>query len=234
MADQEEFPLLQGQPPAQAAPPPQQDQAGLAQRWNNWMASPQNRAALIQFGVALSQPIPAGQNVGGQIGSAIGSAGEASDRVTAQEMRQQELESKQELRSAQAAAQEARAGAAGARTGAAIQALDFKQQQLEGLNQRARLNALVRIQMGYSNYINNVRKENKNRSIIGQPLIPELSQQDWMASNPDLVQMMSPSGGMAPTGGATGGPVQVNSPEEAQSLPAGTPYITPDGRKFTR
>lgn len=233
MADQEDTPLLAGQPVTQAAPPPQPDVGGLAQRWQSWIDRPQNRAALIQFGVALSQPISAGQNWGGQIGSAIGSAGEASDRVTAQEMKQQELESKQELRSAQADAAAARAGAAGARAGAASQLLDFKQQQLEGLNQRARLNAMVRLQMGYSSYLNNVRKENKNRALIGTPLLPELSQADWMASNPDLVQMMSPSGGAPPPSGG-GGPVQVSSPEEAQALPAGTQYVTPDGRKFTR
>lgn len=203
MAD-EEFPLLTGQPPAQAAPPPQPDVNGLAKRWNDWISTPQNRAALIQFGVALSQPIAAGQNWGGQVGAALGSAGEASDRVTAQQMKEQELESKQELRSAQATAAEARAGAAGARAGAAQQGIEMRMMQFQGLQDRARLNAMVRLQMGYSNYINNVRKQNQNRAIIGQPLLPELSQQDWVASNPDLVQMMSGSGGVAPAA-ATGG-----------------------------
>lgn len=34
---------------------------GLADQWRGWMADPHNRAAMIQFGVALSQPIGAGQ-----------------------------------------------------------------------------------------------------------------------------------------------------------------------------
>lgn len=49
--------------------------------WRDWSSQPQNRALLIQAGIALLQPIGVGQSVGGHIGQAIGGGFEARDRV---------------------------------------------------------------------------------------------------------------------------------------------------------
>src|SRR5215467_10034811 len=90
-----------------------QQTAGLADQWRSWMSDPHNRAAMIQFGVALSQPIAAGQNALGQVGQAFGQAGEAADRVTQEQLKEEEASSKQELRKAQGDLAGAKAETAG-------------------------------------------------------------------------------------------------------------------------
>lgn len=55
----------------------------LTDGWNSWLSNPANRAALVQTGVALMQPMSIGQNPLGQIGMAIGQGAEAKDRYEA-------------------------------------------------------------------------------------------------------------------------------------------------------
>jgi hypothetical protein len=136
---QDQTPLVPQAQPSDV--PTQQQTVGLADQWRGWIADPHNRAALIQFGLALSQPISAGQNIGGHIGQALGSAGEASDRVTAAQQREEELASKQELRGAQAEAATQRAEAAGARAGAAGERLGFQRERLAAEQEKGVLKA---------------------------------------------------------------------------------------------
>lgn len=70
--------------PAPAAPPLGQSllpNLGQPGGWQAWVSQPQNRAALVQAGIALLQPTGVGQSTAGHIGSAIGSGLEARDRV---------------------------------------------------------------------------------------------------------------------------------------------------------
>ncbi|HEY0724516.1 MAG TPA: hypothetical protein VGD41_11100, partial [Pyrinomonadaceae bacterium] len=69
-----------GQNPPQPAQAPGSDVAG---QWRNWIGDPSNRAALMQFGISLMQPIAPGQNTLGHVGEALGSAGEAVARKRA-------------------------------------------------------------------------------------------------------------------------------------------------------
>jgi hypothetical protein len=52
----------------------------LKGKWDQWMSDPANRAALLQTGVALMQPMSIGQNALGQVGQAIGQGAEAKGR----------------------------------------------------------------------------------------------------------------------------------------------------------
>jgi hypothetical protein len=54
---------------------------GLFQRWGDWLAKPENSAAMMQAGLELLQPRAAGQSVAGQFGQAIGAGGQARDEM---------------------------------------------------------------------------------------------------------------------------------------------------------
>lgn len=130
MADPYENPLSV-QPPQfqQLTNPTPEQQSDLSGQWRNWMANEGNRAALLQLGVSLMQPMDFGQTPVGHIGQAIGSVGELGSRREAQQLKEREVSSKEELRASQAGLAEARAGTAG--VGAARQAdrLAFLMQQ---------------------------------------------------------------------------------------------------------
>ena len=52
----------------------------LQQDWKTWLSRPENRAGLIQAGIALMQPLQMGQSPIGQVGQAIGQGVEAKSR----------------------------------------------------------------------------------------------------------------------------------------------------------
>lgn len=68
---------------------PSAPKPGLEDRWRNWMSQPANRAALLQFGISMMQPIGVGQSPMGHLGQAIGEGAQAQGR-------QQEMEIAQE------------------------------------------------------------------------------------------------------------------------------------------
>lgn len=82
---------------------PQGQQQSTVQGWRDWVSSPQGRAALIQFGATLSQPMGIGQNTLGHIGRAVGSGFEARDRTTAAQIEQERFEQERQDRLAQQA-----------------------------------------------------------------------------------------------------------------------------------
>ncbi|MGH7472620.1 MAG: hypothetical protein ACREJW_01650, partial [Candidatus Methylomirabilales bacterium] len=65
--------------------PAREVQPGWAEQFQQQFASPEARAALLQFGIAAMQPVGFGQNLAGHLGQAIGAGAEASGRVTEQE-----------------------------------------------------------------------------------------------------------------------------------------------------
>src|SRR5512139_246972 len=113
-------------PAPQAAEPAQSAGSDVAGAWRNWLGDPSNRAALMQFGISLMQPMPVGQNAIGHFGTALGQAGEAMDRRRAMDLKEQEASSKQDLREAQAQNAESRAAAATANLGLQGENLDLK------------------------------------------------------------------------------------------------------------
>lgn len=52
----------------------------LRTRWTGWLQQPGNRQALLQAGLAMSQPRPVGQSFAGHAAAAIGAGVEAKDR----------------------------------------------------------------------------------------------------------------------------------------------------------
>jgi hypothetical protein len=154
----------------------------------------------MQFGVALSQPISAGQNWMGQVGGAFGQAGEASDRITAEEDKQQELESKQELRSSQSQL-------AGERASHAGDISDYKAREL-GLKQSAQdLADQSKIAKAYNDHLRQVDAANKainTQNLIGekgkeQPLLTPLSPEAFAAR----YRGMGATGNVAPVAAPT-------------------------------
>src|SRR5687767_8078282 len=61
----------------------QKQEQGFMPSVQSWFAQPQNKAALLQFGLALMQPPQWGQGPGAQIASAIGEGAEAQQRNVA-------------------------------------------------------------------------------------------------------------------------------------------------------
>lgn len=199
------------------------------------MADPHNRASIIQFGLALSQPIPAGQNVGGQFGQAIGQAGEAAQRVTeeqhrqtAEEQRQQEITSKEDLRRAQSELASERASHVGD-----IAAL--RESGVQARRDIATLQANVRLRGLYDAYVKANAAQNQKNDLFGVPQVPTLEFDEWLARNPNLPALAgtgAPGNTMVDnTTGLRRTPVQ--TPDDVRKLPSGTPYITPDGRTGT-
>lgn len=70
-------------------PAPQPTGGGMG-----FLENPADRAALLQIGLNLMQPIGFGQTVGGHIGQAIGAGGEAASRGEAEDLKRQQAESK--------------------------------------------------------------------------------------------------------------------------------------------
>lgn len=72
--------------PATSDVPMSPDQPNsLVKEWESFLNQPGNRAAVAQFGVNMLQPIGLGQSFAGHVGQSVGAAGEAKQRVVANE-----------------------------------------------------------------------------------------------------------------------------------------------------
>lgn len=126
-------------------PPSQQDAQGpdLASQWRQWIGDPGNKAALMQFGLALSQPVGLGQNTLGHIGQAVGQAGAASDRISEEERAAQEQARKERDTDSRAESRTLMAQNAETRANAASLNAFSNQQQVESRNQLRAAQALA-------------------------------------------------------------------------------------------
>lgn len=73
---------------------PKEDPQSLGQKWNDFLSSDENRSSLLQFGLAMMQPVGIGQSSLGHIGQAIGAGAEASGRVRQQDIELEESQAK--------------------------------------------------------------------------------------------------------------------------------------------
>ena len=73
-----------------------QSDPGLFEKWRGWLGAPQNRAALLQTGLSLMQPVQVGQSQFGHVASALGqglgAAGRAEARIAGEAKEQAKLE----------------------------------------------------------------------------------------------------------------------------------------------
>lgn len=209
-------PLANAQAGPQVLPNPSPEQVSdLSGQWKNWLANENNRAAMMQFGISLMQPMGFGQNVAGHVGQAIGSTGELASRRQAADMKQQELDSKAELRGAQAAAAEARAARAGETTARQSDRLAFQRERLDAdlrnASTRLRLSALLRYQQA--------RKAHEDQQLLEPPdrRTPFPSLEQW-AQQYGLGDV---TGTRAPTDDGTGAPaVSSAAPASQPTAPA--------------
>lgn len=181
----------EGQTPESASPTGGVAQKSLLEKWGDWIDQPSNRAALMQFGIAMLQPVKGGE--GGLLGHAansLGEAGEAAGRVQEQARRETETESKADLREAAARTAEERARYAGEnnalRASALGQGLDIKRGQLENAQLRTQLNdqnrrtmADIAMTRAYQQYVQEAEKNN----LVAETPQPIMDKQTWMKAN---------------------------------------------------
>ena len=79
--------IAEGEGTPMGTPPPSEAEPtkaapSLGDQWKTFLSQPGNAAAAIQFGIKAMQPVSPGQSIMGHIGNALGSAGEAKQRVT--------------------------------------------------------------------------------------------------------------------------------------------------------
>lgn len=63
-----------------------QSDPGLFDKWRGWLGEPQNRAALLQTGLSLMQPMQGSQfsHIAGAVGQGLGAAGRTESRIQAE------------------------------------------------------------------------------------------------------------------------------------------------------
>lgn len=213
----------------------------VKQEWNAFLGNPQGRAALLSSGLALMPPPSFGDTGASQIGRAIGAAGASATQNQATDMKQQELDSKQDLRSSQAVAAEARAGTAAERNNTATLRLQMQQAEGDRKREASMLGARVRLSNMYQNEVANIRKLNANNKLMGQPEVPIPAYTEWVQNNPMLRSLglipdspaatsddeLLPTPGPTSQAAPAGAPQQM--PQSRAQLQPGVTYSTPRG-----
>lgn len=190
--------------------------------WDAFLGDPQGRAALLSAGLQMMQAPNFGEDTVGQIGRAIGAAGESATKNQAQALKEREADSKADLRSAQATNAEARANAADARAGTAdarastaASRLDLARERLESSKTQNMLGNRVKLSGMYQSYVKDIAKRNADPLKTGAPE-PVLPMSDWIKQNPMLRNM-----GLVPDS-ASGG----SGDEDDTNIPATSPSTT--------
>lgn len=165
------------------APAPSFDPGKLYDSWNQWIDKPNNRAALMQFGIAMLQPVGMGETGVSHFANALGYGGEAAQRVTAQQQAQERHESDIDTRETRARAAETSAGAAETRALYAGQNAELRAQRDQSTNLARALTAQATARSKYDNY----------RLVV--PEKQQLPYSEWIKT---------PEGMEALTGGAAG------------------------------
>lgn len=214
-------------------PTPEQ-QGDLAQRWRGFLADPESRAALMQFGLQLSQPVALGQNTLGHIGQSIGAGGEAAGRVRAEERteaeaarRERETDSRSELRSAQADSAAARSSAAEARAGTAAVRAAAETDRLNMTRDSNTNRALLQAQGLFQKEVSDVRKRNENAALVGGTPETVPTFEEWLNRNPILRQQLgnqAPAFSLPETGAQS-----AQAPTNPADRQVGATYQTPRG-----
>lgn len=125
----------------------------LSDGWNSWIDKPNNRAALMQFGIAMLQPIGMGETGVSHFANAVGAAGEAHQRVTTQEQQARKEDTAATLREATASARETSANAAEIRAGLSGQIADQRRQLADQ-------NSDIKAANAYQQYVRDTQKAN--------------------------------------------------------------------------
>lgn len=228
-----------------------QSDPGLFEKWRGWLGAPQNRAALLQTGLSLMQPVPIGQSQFGHIASALGqglgAAGRAESRIAGEAKEQAKLA--RELEGENLDREIKRTG------------LELDRQNTQSLiGDRAEQRRIALARLGLDTEesklgrektaleIENVKKSGggltldkmfgaakdivETSTLTNQPI--ETTTQQYLESVKQLQAGMG--GGTGQSGGGTPPPPaptstypQVRTREERDRLAPGTTYVAPDG-----
>ena len=225
----------------QTANPTPEQQGELAEQWKGWL-TPSNRAALMQFGVSLMQPVGLGQTSMGHFGQALGRGGEAAARVGKQDLAEQELqrkktedESEATLRSARAATAEAGAGAAGTRVELARSRLEMERERLgldreraEGAAAGRSATQLIRAQQLYQREVADIQKRN-NDILKSGPKEDVPTWEQWLQKYPDTRNALGVTGA---TSAPSGGSGASSAYPDARQAKDGNWYVQRNGQYF--
>jgi hypothetical protein len=225
-------PLEVQKPPFDVVPNPSpEQQSDIAGQWKNWLANEGNRAALMQFGVAMMAPMGFGQNVAGHVGQAVGSVGELATRRGEAERKDRETDSRAELRSAQATVAEARAANAGSGAARAADRLSMERERLAFDKFRFNTSTLVRLQTAYQRAIEKINADNVLLPPDQRKPIPTFQQ--FVQTNPQLAAGIGMGGGEgAPDDTASPsveGGTHPEAPRDPKQRVKGQTYNTPQG-----
>lgn len=168
------------------------DVGGLADKWRGWVAKPSNRAALMQFGVAMLQPIQQGETGSSRFANALGSGGEASERVTNQAQKEKASEDTSQLRESNAnlaserashvgQTAELRAQNAGAVLDLKRQGLQMQQDRLQNVQQQGQTLNSIRLSNAYQNYVRDTTKQNSDP--LNESPQPVMDFDTWQQAN---------------------------------------------------
>lgn len=187
------------------------DPTALHQQWQEWMGKPNNRAAMIQFGIAMLQPVSPGENFLSHGANALGSAGEAHQRVTTNEQQARKSDTEAELRTARAGQAESAASAAESRARSASEGLDLRRESVDNRKTIGLLSAQIQARAKYDTYVRTTEKANSDNRLLDPKAKTRdvMSFEDWFRS-----------------GGAIQGSVPSAEGSEAPPL-AVTPATTP-------
>lgn len=220
-----------GEDPTAGLPPdPTQTQA-IASQWEAFLGrlgqaaqNPNVLAAGVGFGTSLMAPRSFGDNATSQIGRAIGSGAETINRREAMDIKQQEADSKQDLRGAQADAATARSQAAASGVNTAEARLALRESEMSQRRTLAEISASNRLgQMYYTAKA----KHDKDRAVFtDMPPFPDFN--TWRAQNPALAAVPINT----TESGVTGTEIPPAPADPAQRV-AGKQYLAKDGTTVT-
>jgi hypothetical protein len=184
-------------PPPQAAPQPGPDDTGgtpddLGSQWSQWVGKPANRAALMQFGIAMLQPVQQGETGTSHFANAIGSGGEAASDVNKQAIAKEAADSSQQLKAEQAelagvkaSVQPELAQAASDRAGAYAGAAEARVQNAGLRNQmqeqQNRTIDSIKLSNAYQTYVSQTAKTNADP--MNENPQPIMDFETWQQSN---------------------------------------------------
>lgn len=183
----------------QSAPPPGFNPGNLVDSWNKWVDKPNNRAALMQFGIAMLQPVGMGETGTSHFANAIGAAGQAHQNVTKEAEEAEKSSTEAELRTSRAAAAETSANAAETRALYAGENAALRKQTSEATNLARSLQAQASAREKYEKYVNDPLRD---------PTQPPMSYEDFLRLPENVPLLGAGAGGTtsvdpAATGGAS-------------------------------
>lgn len=202
-------------PSDRPATDPGKSMGDLASGWNSWLDKPNNRAALMQFGIAMLQPIGFGENFGSHFGNAVGAAGAAARNITTQEQQDEKARTEAELRESRASAAEKSASAAETRAYYAGENTRLRGERDTTSNLNKTLTAQAGARAKYDIYVNQVGKRNTDPLRDPKaPLETPMPFNQWLKSAEGSEALTEAGGGggtpapTAPPPGASPGPAR--------------------------